>query len=353
MSHGGIHPVLMAWAAISDVLSQAPHSRPQHDHAAACAATVSGGGGIRTRRNGGAHPQDEGGARRPADRKAVFEERNLHDVLQQGRVGESRLRRRSCITNLFRQARQGAQPERSGDHRRLAAGAAALQPLRQHEGGDCAAELHARSDGGRRLYLRRRRPTAEKAKPIVTRGQPLPPPSIAPYLLDSLRTQLEEQYGAKDVVRETASRFETGLDPALQRSANRALDEGLRRLDKMRGFRKPTRNILDEKRSLETFRHPRWTRDPVAGDVMPAVVIGARRRRDQGPRRAAHRHDRAQRLRVGKTTGRGSRSRRRPHRSARREGARRTAGSTRNSSSRPPSKVPWSPSTITRAKCWR
>ena len=58
--------------------------------------------------------------------------------------------------------------------------------------------------------------------------------------------------------------------PALQRAANRALDDGLRRLDKLRGYRKPTRNVLAEKRALETYRHPRWTREPAAGDIIPA-----------------------------------------------------------------------------------
>ena len=48
-------------------------------------------------------------------------------------------------------------------------------------------------------YLSAADADAEKAKPIVTRGQPSPPASIAPYLLDSLRTQLEERYGAKAV----------------------------------------------------------------------------------------------------------------------------------------------------------
>ena len=57
----------------------------------------------------------------------------------------------------------------------------------------------------------------------------------------------------------------------------------------MRGFRKPARNIVDEKRSLDTFRHPRWTRDPVAGDIVPAVVMAL----DGG----------AIRVRVGRLTG--------------------------------------------------
>jgi hypothetical protein len=58
----------------------------------------------------------------------------------------------------------------------------------------------------------------------------------------------------------------------LQRAANRALD-ALRALDKVTGFRKPARNVLAEQRSLDTFRHPRWTRELTPGDIVPALVM--------------------------------------------------------------------------------
>jgi penicillin-binding protein 1A len=113
---------------------------------------------------------------------------------------------------------------------------------------------------------------AAKARPIVTHGQPSPPTSVAPYFLELIRTQLEERYGAKALY-EQGLVIRTGLDPALQRAASRALDAGVRRLDKLRGYRRPTRNILDENRPLETYRHPRWTRDLAEGDVVPAIVM--------------------------------------------------------------------------------
>jgi penicillin-binding protein 1A len=60
----------------------------------------------------------------------------------------------------------------------------------------------------------------------------------------------------------------------LQRAAHQALDEGLRRLDKLRGFRKPARNVINEKRTIDSFRHPRWNREIAAGDIVPAIVTG-------------------------------------------------------------------------------
>jgi len=48
----------------------------------------------------------------------------------------------------------------------------------------------------------------------------------------------------------------TGLAAGLQRAANDARDRGLRRLDKLRGYRTPARNLVAENVDLETT--PRW-----------------------------------------------------------------------------------------------
>jgi penicillin-binding protein 1A len=122
-------------------------------------------------------------------------------------------------------------------------------------------------------YITKAEMEAAKKRPIVTRGAPSQPPSIAPYFLETVRLHLEEHYGAKALY-ENGLVVKTGLDPALQRAANAALDSGLRELDRRRGYRKPERNILAEKRALDTYRHPRWNRDPVAGDIVPALVTG-------------------------------------------------------------------------------
>lgn len=123
-------------------------------------------------------------------------------------------------------------------------------------------------------YITREEGDAAKARPIVTRGQPSAPPSIAPYVLDGLKTELEARYGAKALY-EGGLTIKTGIDPALQRAAVRALDQGLRRLDKPHGYRKPTRNVLTEKTvTLESYRHPRWPRELAAGDIVTALVMG-------------------------------------------------------------------------------
>ncbi len=112
-----------------------------------------------------------------------------------------------------------------------------------------------------------------RERPLVVHGQPSPQRSLAPYFAEDIRKVLEQKYGAKALY-ESGLSVQTTLDPALQEAANRALDRGLRRLDKRRGvYRKARRNLLTEKRAIADFKDPRWNRPILAGDIVPAVVI--------------------------------------------------------------------------------
>jgi len=111
-----------------------------------------------------------------------------------------------------------------------------------------------------------------RAKPIVVAGEPNADGNPAPYFLEEVRKYLEAKYGAKALY-ESGLTVRTPLDLDLQMAANRAIDRGLRRLDKRRSpFRKPARNILAEKQALESFRHERWNRPMAEGDIVPALV---------------------------------------------------------------------------------
>ena len=111
-----------------------------------------------------------------------------------------------------------------------------------------------------------------KKRPIVVRGDsPQQSSSLAPYFLEEVRRELEVRYGAKQLY-ENGLSIQTALDLRLQEAANRALDEGLRRIDRRRGFRKPRRNIVSEGHKIESFRQSRWERPVVVGQIVPAVV---------------------------------------------------------------------------------
>jgi len=122
-------------------------------------------------------------------------------------------------------------------------------------------------------YISAEEAEATKKKPIAMRGdQPGGPASAAPYFLEEVRKELEVRYGAKQLY-ENGLSVQTALDLRLQDAATRALDEGLRRIDKRRGFRKPRRNVVTEGHTVEAFRQPRWDRPMHVGDVVPAVVV--------------------------------------------------------------------------------
>lgn len=113
-----------------------------------------------------------------------------------------------------------------------------------------------------------------KQKPIVVGGDPAAESSPAPYFLEEVRKYLEASYGAKALY-ESGLTVRTALDLRLQQAANHAVDRGLRRVDKRRGFRKPRRNVIAEGRTVDNFKHDRWARRMSAGDIVPAVVRSA------------------------------------------------------------------------------
>jgi penicillin-binding protein 1A len=121
-------------------------------------------------------------------------------------------------------------------------------------------------------YITRAAAAAAEAKPIALNGQPTSEPSVAPYFVEEVRKYLERTYGAKQLYENGLSVY-TSLDVDLQAAATRALDAGLRQLDKRRGFRKPRRNLLAEGRALDQYREDAWDRQPAVGQVVPAVVM--------------------------------------------------------------------------------
>ncbi len=129
-------------------------------------------------------------------------------------------------------------------------------------------------------YITQQQADATKKEPIVLRGEDSERDSLAPYFLEEVRKHLEARYGTKQVY-EGGLTVQTSLDTRLQKAADVAMDAGLRRLDKLQGFRKPERNLVAEKKNLDTWQTPRWSSPIESGDIVPAVVLGTDRARIQ------------------------------------------------------------------------
>ena len=120
-------------------------------------------------------------------------------------------------------------------------------------------------------YISREEADAASQRPIQLAPRVRRANSIAPYFIEEVRQHLEAQYGAQRLY-EDGLAVHTTLDAGLQRAANRAVEEGLRRHDKRHGFRPAARNILAEGAALDDFEHHRWRLTAKAGDIVPAVV---------------------------------------------------------------------------------
>ncbi len=149
----------------------------------------------------------------------------------------------------------------------------------------------------KRATSRSRKPTPPWRGRSCSRHPPAQPIRSRPTSSRKCARTLESRYGAKPLY-ENGLSIQTGLDVKLQEAAKRALDEGLRRIDKRRGFRKPRRNILAEGQTIDSFKHARWDRPIAVGDVVPAVVTDADGAAIQVRAGPLHVVDRSQRLRV-------------------------------------------------------
>ena len=110
--------------------------------------------------------------------------------------------------------------------------------------------------------------------PVMT-TQPRVERTPAAYFVEDVRQELERRFGAAAIY-ETGLQVATTLDEPWQREAERALDRGLRRIDKRRGrYRGPRR----ESTMAAPARRPVEAR---AGDVVPAVVVNLGDARSRG-----------------------------------------------------------------------
>lgn len=93
---------------------------------------------------------------------------------------------------------------------------------------------------------------------------------LAPYFVEDVRRWLQQTYG-DEALYQQGLQVRTTLDPALQASANRAVEAGLRELDHRQGWRGPAGKV-PRGENPETFEPASWKKGLRAGTVVDGVV---------------------------------------------------------------------------------
>ena len=115
---------------------------------------------------------------------------------------------------------------------------------------------------------------------VQARSMPLglritqPEGSVAPWFQEEVRRELEKRFGT-DEVHEAGLRVETTLDLDLQRTANRAVADGLATYERRRGWTGKLENVLAAGTDIEDYKHPDWAVKSLPGDYVHAVVTSA------------------------------------------------------------------------------
>jgi penicillin-binding protein 1A len=100
---------------------------------------------------------------------------------------------------------------------------------------------------------------------------------LAPYFVEHVRQYLIKTYGYDGLYRSGLQVYTT-LDPKLQAEAEASVRQGLRALDKRRGYRGPLFKLGEEQlENLDEFtsRHESWPESLEVDDVTPGIVLSA------------------------------------------------------------------------------
>ncbi len=99
------------------------------------------------------------------------------------------------------------------------------------------------------------------------------PNAMAPYFVEEVRRELEKKLGSEQV-HSAGLRVYTTLDLDLQRTANRAVLDGLAAYERRHGWKGHLLNAIAGRVGLAEFKHPDWILPPEPGDYVHALVTG-------------------------------------------------------------------------------
>ncbi len=99
------------------------------------------------------------------------------------------------------------------------------------------------------------------------------PNAVATYFVEEVRRELDRKLGEEEV-HSAGLRVYTTLDLDLQRTANRAVLDGLAAYERRHGWKGHLLNAIAGRVGLAEFKHPDWILPPEPGDYLHAIVTG-------------------------------------------------------------------------------
>lgn len=99
---------------------------------------------------------------------------------------------------------------------------------------------------------------------------PSPKTYVAPYFTEEIRKYLETKYGYAGIY-ESGLEIHSTLDLEMQKAADRALDKGVRRLDKKQGWRPIQTKLSPEQ--IKIYRDPEWNSEMYPGKIVKGIAI--------------------------------------------------------------------------------
>jgi penicillin-binding protein 1A len=163
--------------------------------------------------------------------------------------------------------------------------AATIAGLFQHRGGYYSPMVHPDHAVARRnnvvlyrmlaeRYITREQYQQARNAPLVLGTYKVEAPKIGGYFSEEIRQYIEhkEELGVDELYQKGLKVYST-LDLGVQQAAETALQRGLRRWDRRRGFRRPARNLVAEGLDPAAYKDPSWSSEPYVPDKLNTAVV--------------------------------------------------------------------------------
>lgn len=161
---------------------------------------------------------------------------------------------------------------------------AMIAGLFRHRGGYYSPILHPDHALGRRNfvlhrmleehYINEQQYRQAVNTPLVLGTYKEEAPRVGGYFSEEIRQYIENnpKFGAAGLYQRGLKVYST-LDLGLQEATETAVQRGLRRWDRRRGFRRPSRNLVAEGIDPESYKDPSWGGEPFVPDKLYTAVV--------------------------------------------------------------------------------